>query len=70
MQTSENVIDRLTDTSKYTGHHKYRFDNSGHGIGAAGRDLPAKGHGMSPGSVSGQAGYVQGYKHEGTYGKK
>ena len=65
-----NVTDRLTDTSKYTGAHKHRFDASGHGLGMSGRDLPAKGHGMSPGSVSGQTAYVQGYRNEGTYGKK
>lgn len=27
----------MTDTSKYTGAHKQRFDASGHGRGAAGR---------------------------------
>lgn len=65
-----NVTDRLTDTSKYTGAHKHRFDASGHGLGIAGRELPAKGQGMSPGSVAGQAGYVQGYRNEGSYGRK
>ena len=65
-----DVTDRLTDTSKYTGAHKHRFDASGHGLGIAGRDLPAKGQGMSPGSVSSQQGYVQGYRNEGTYGRK
>ena len=63
-------MDRLTDTSKYTGSHKERFDDSGRGKGLQGRDNPAKGPGMSPGSVDSQAAYVTGYKHEGTYGKK
>ena len=65
-----SVTDRLTDTSKYTGAHKHRFDASGHGLGIAGRDLPAKGAGMSAGSVAGQTAYVQGYKNAGTYGRK
>merc|ERR1711971_784093 len=30
-------VDRLTDTSKYTGSHKERFDESGKGKGASGR---------------------------------
>ena len=33
-----NIVDRLTDTSQYTGAHKARFDSSGHGRGLAGRD--------------------------------
>lgn len=60
----------MTDTSKYTGSHKERFDESGKGKGLAGRDSPAKGSGMAAGSVGSQAAYVQGYRHEGTYGKK
>lgn len=64
------MLARLTDTSKYTGSHKQRFDSSGHGKGMAGRDLPAKGPGMSPGSVASQAAYVSGYRNQGTYGKK
>jgi p25-alpha len=31
-----NVIDRLTDTSKYTGSHKERFDAEGKGRGREG----------------------------------
>ena len=65
-----NVTDRLTDTTKYTGAHKHRFDATGHGLGMAGRDLPAKGAGMSPGCIGTQAGYVHGYRNEGTYGRK
>ncbi|OQV22543.1 putative Tubulin polymerization-promoting protein-like protein [Hypsibius exemplaris] len=38
-----NVIDRLTDTSKYTGSHKERFDAEGKGRGKEGReDIPSK----------------------------
>jgi len=33
------VLSRLTDTSKYTGAHKSRFDASGKGKGLAGRDM-------------------------------
>ncbi|XP_041986371.1 tubulin polymerization-promoting protein homolog [Aricia agestis] len=52
------AVDRLTDTSKYTGSHKQRFDDSGKGKGIAGRkDL-----------VDG-SGYVTGYQHKNTYDK-
>ncbi|VVC86767.1 tubulin polymerization-promoting protein homolog [Leptidea sinapis] len=52
------TVDRLTDTSKYTGSHKQRFDETGKGKGIAGRkDL-----------VDG-SGYVTGYQHKDTYGK-
>ncbi len=64
---NSSVIDRLTDTSKYTGSHKERFDESGKGKGLEGRDFVAKGSGMAAGSVAGQAGYVSGYKSEGTH---
>ncbi len=67
---NSSVVDRLTDTSKYTGSHKERFDDSGKGKGLDGRDSNAKGAGMAAGSVAGQASYVTGYKHEGTYDKK
>ena len=33
----------MTDSSKYTGIHKARFDEDGHGRGIAGRDLAGKG---------------------------
>lgn len=33
-----SIYDRLTDTSTYTGAHKYKFDENGHGLGKAGRD--------------------------------
>jgi len=44
------AVDRLTDTSKYTGAHKQRFDSGGKGRGKAGRE-EAK-----------PDGYVAGYK--------
>ncbi|XP_014674642.1 PREDICTED: tubulin polymerization-promoting protein family member 3-like [Priapulus caudatus] len=54
-----NVVDRLTDTSKYTGSHKERFSQTGKGKGIEGRmDRPEK------------AGYVSGYKNKETYDKK
>uniref|UniRef100_A0A0A9WS19 Tubulin polymerization-promoting protein homolog n=2 Tax=Lygus hesperus TaxID=30085 RepID=A0A0A9WS19_LYGHE len=53
-----SVVDRLTDPSKYTGSHKERFDESGHGKGLAGRT-----------DVNDGAGYVQGYKNKDTYDK-
>ncbi|KAK0168004.1 hypothetical protein PV327_001847 [Microctonus hyperodae] len=34
---ASSTIERLTDTSKYTGAHKHRFDESGKGKGIAGR---------------------------------
>lgn len=54
-----NTVDRLTDTAKYTGIHKQRFDESGKGKGIAGRkDLPD------------ESGYVSGYQNRDTYDKK
>lgn len=54
-------VDRLTDTSKYTGSHKERFDESGKGKGLDGRkDFDAKA----------AEGYVGGYKGKDTYEKK
>ena len=64
---SSGVLDRMTDTSKYTGTHKHRFDDGGKGKGLEGRDSPAKGRGMAAGCVASQTAYVPGYKHEGTY---
>ncbi|XP_049624639.1 tubulin polymerization-promoting protein family member 2 [Suncus etruscus] len=52
-------VERLTDTSKYTGSHKERFDESGKGKGMAGRE-----------DITDQSGYVSGYKGAGTYDKK
>lgn len=56
---SSPTVSRLTDTSKFTGSHKERFDQSGKGKGKAGRvDLVD------------ESGYVPGYKHAGTYDQK
>lgn len=54
-----NVVNRLTDTSKYTGTHKERFTKEGKGKGKVGRE-----------DLNDNAGYVQGYRHKDTYGKK
>uniref|UniRef100_A0A8C9W9A9 Tubulin polymerization-promoting protein family member 3 n=2 Tax=Scleropages formosus TaxID=113540 RepID=A0A8C9W9A9_SCLFO len=54
-----SVVDRLTDTSKYTGSHKERFDESGRGRGKIGRE-----------DLQENTGYVEGYKHAGTYEEK
>ncbi|XP_035705165.1 mucin-5AC isoform X1 [Folsomia candida] len=46
-----NVVDRLTDSSKYTGSHKERFDASGKGKGIEGRR-----------DVADSSGYVASFK--------
>lgn len=52
------TVSRLTDTSKYTGSHKERFDATGKGKGKEGRvDAPSK------------DGYVAGYKNRNTFDK-
>ncbi|XP_063260462.1 tubulin polymerization-promoting protein isoform X2 [Prinia subflava] len=53
------TVSRLTDTSKFTGSHKERFDASGKGKGKAGRE-----------DLVDNSGYVSGYKHAGTYDHK
>ena len=60
MQAATKVggVDRLTDTSKYTGSHKERFDESGKGKGAAGRS-----------DTQQSTGYVGAYKGSGSYDK-
>ena len=50
----------MTDTSKYTGTHKLRFDESGKGKGMEGRDSVPKGPGHIPSLVSSQPSYVTG----------
>lgn len=50
---------RLTDTSKYTGSHKERFDGEGKGKGKTGRV-----------EEKDASGYVGNYKGAGTYDKK
>ena len=52
-------VDRLTDTSKYTGAHRERFDSEGKGKGVAGRE-----------DLAANTGYVGNYKGAGTYDKK
>lgn len=51
-----SAVDRLTDTSKYTGTHKERFDDSGKGKGVAGRK-----------EVNDESGYVTGFKDKGDH---
>ncbi|XP_078139740.1 tubulin polymerization-promoting protein family member 3 [Centroberyx gerrardi] len=53
------AVDRLTDTSKYTGSHKERFDQSGRGRGRSGRE-----------EIVENTGYVGAYKNAGTYDDK
>lgn len=53
------AVDRLTDTSRYTGSHKERFDDSGRGKGREGRE-----------EIVENTGYVAAYKHAGTYDAK
>ncbi|KAM5191658.1 tubulin polymerization-promoting protein family member 2-like [Mantella aurantiaca] len=52
-------VQHLTDTSKYTGSHKERFDESGKGKGIKGRE-----------EVTENTGYVGAYKGEGTFDEK
>ena len=54
--TKVGGVKRLTDTSKYTGSHKARFDESGKGKGLAGRP-----------DWTDNSGYVGAYKGAGTY---
>lgn len=53
------AVDRLTDSTKYTGSHKERFDESGKGKGKSGRD-----------DIPDTSGYVAAYKGSGTYDEK
>lgn len=54
-----SAVDRLTDSSKYTGSHKERFDESGKGKGKVGRE-----------DIPDSSGYVGAYKGSGTYDDK
>ncbi|KAJ7311965.1 hypothetical protein JRQ81_006289 [Phrynocephalus forsythii] len=56
---SVGAVERLTDTTKYTGSHKERFDESGKGKGKSGRE-----------NIVDSSGYVSAYKHAGTYDSK
>jgi len=52
------AVDRLTDSTRYTGSHRLRFDEGGRGRGIEGRkDVPDG------------AGYVQGYANKNSYDK-
>ncbi|XP_013883982.1 tubulin polymerization-promoting protein family member 3 [Austrofundulus limnaeus] len=53
------AVDRLTDTARYTGSHKERFDESGRGKGREGREELVE-----------NTGYVGAYKNAGTYDAK
>ncbi|KAM8946393.1 tubulin polymerization-promoting protein family member 3 [Pelodytes ibericus] len=53
------AVERLTDTTKYTGSHKERFDPTGKGKGKSGRE-----------TIVENTGYVGAYKHAGTYDAK
>ncbi|XP_054856153.1 tubulin polymerization-promoting protein family member 3 [Eublepharis macularius] len=53
------AVERLTDTSKYTGSHKERFDETGKGKGKSGRE-----------NLVDNSGYVAAYKNAGTYDAK
>ncbi|KAK3510126.1 hypothetical protein QTP70_026843 [Hemibagrus guttatus] len=53
------AVDRLTDTTKYTGSHKERFDESGKGKGKSGRE-----------EIVENTGYVAAYKNAGSYDEK
>ena len=57
------AVDRLTDTSKYTGSHKERFDESGKGKGLEGR------YHTDPLTQQAMQGYVGGYKGKDSYDK-
>ena len=57
-QSKTGGVDRMTDTSKYTGSHRERFDETGKGKGLEGRkDFDEKA----------AEGYVAGYKGKDTY---
>ncbi|XP_069796888.1 tubulin polymerization-promoting protein family member 3-like isoform X2 [Narcine bancroftii] len=53
------AVDRLTDSSKFTGSHRERFDESGKGRGRAGRE-----------DLVENTGFVAAYKGVGTYDEK
>ena len=55
------MVDRLTDTTKYTGSHRERFDDDGKGKGLDGR------YATDDAIQNGLSGYVTGYKDKDTY---
>ena len=56
--SSKGGVEKLTDTSQYTGSHKERFDAEGKGKGLEGRK-----------DMSKNTGYVGAFKGDGTYDK-
>ncbi|XP_026319402.1 TPPP family protein CG45057-like [Hyposmocoma kahamanoa] len=56
---ASGVVNRMTDTTKYTGTHKERFDAEGKGKGQEGRT-----------DATDNTGYVSGYKNKDTFDKK
>jgi hypothetical protein len=54
-----SIFHKLTDPAHYTGAHRHRFDQEGHGRGLAGRERIAKGTGSS-----GVAPYTGGAVHD------
>ncbi len=56
---NKHIVDKMTDTSNYTGSHKERFGEDGKGKGIEGREDRAD-----------NSGYVGNYKEAGTYDKK
>ena len=44
-RTQGTIFEKLTDTAKYTGTHRHRFDDEGNGKGLDGRERVAKGAG-------------------------
>jgi len=54
--TKVGGVERMTDTSKYTGSHRERFDSTGKGKGAEGRE-----------EIVDNSGYVGNYRGSGTY---
>lgn len=58
-QSKTGGVDKMTDSSQYTGAHKSRFGDDGKGKGKAGRE-----------DVASNTGYVGAYKGDGSYEKK
>ncbi|MEQ2266074.1 Tubulin polymerization-promoting protein member 3, partial [Xenotaenia resolanae] len=53
------AVERLTDSTKYTGSHKEQFDDSGKEKGKGGRE-----------DIPDTSGYVTAYKGSGTFDEK
>uniref|UniRef100_A0A7M5UYV1 Uncharacterized protein n=1 Tax=Clytia hemisphaerica TaxID=252671 RepID=A0A7M5UYV1_9CNID len=59
--TNKDVVGRLTDTTKYTGSHRERFDEDGTGKGLGGR------YATDATTQNALSGYVGAYKGKDTY---